>query len=159
DNQNLVNLPFDTISIHDTIDLQYPIRQIVTQSSNKNKQMLLVRTTSTIHLLVFQPDQTLNQIHAIHVPQLTATRPAIDYSMPIHAVLSPFEAYHYAFITNNGYTAIVDGLKGKWIYEEGGDDIPDQVTYCSRWRSCAFGKSPFTLLVASPECVWEKEFT
>ncbi|KAI8064308.1 uncharacterized protein B0P05DRAFT_476357, partial [Gilbertella persicaria] len=154
-----VDLPLDSITIHNTIDLQYPIRQITISSlSTLEFKIFAIRTTSTIHLFTLDSQQAIKQIHTIHLAQKTEIKPSIDYSMPIHVEMSPFREYQYVFITNNGYTAIVDGLEDKFLYEDV-DDISDNLSYCSRWRSCAFGRSPFTILVASPECIQEKEFT
>lgn len=100
--------------------------------------------------------QSVKQVHHYRLADQVEYYPNIDYSMPIHVELSPYELYQYLFITNNGYTSLIDGSKQTVLFEQV-DPMPDHIKYLSRWRSCAFGKTPRSILIASPECIKEWE--
>lgn len=96
-------------------DLKYPIRQISCSPLSTNTLLIiLVRTTSSIHL--FQMDDgpdIISLVDEINFPQLSSFNSLVDYSMPVHAEMSPFSEYDYLFVTNNGYVALFDGAKHK----------------------------------------------
>ncbi|KAF1804214.1 hypothetical protein FB192DRAFT_1251422, partial [Mucor lusitanicus] len=150
-----VDLPFDSIDVRETIDLRYPVRQIsMSALSTPHSIVFAVRTTSTIHLFSYDHKRNLRQLHYLHLAEATAADPRIDYAMPIHVEMSPYSKYEYVYTTNNGYTAVMDAVNNKTLFADL-DPVPDTANYISRWRSCAYGKTPFTILIASPECIKE----
>ncbi|KAI7906071.1 uncharacterized protein BX663DRAFT_250778 [Cokeromyces recurvatus] len=154
-----VELPLDTMYITHTWDLEYPIRQITTSPfSSLEFKIFLVRTTSKIHLFTLNEKEGLKMIQIFNLTTVSDSNPSIDYSMPLHVEFSPYKPYEYVLVTTNGYIAIVDGLDGKILYN-GIDPFPDNLNYISRWKSCSFGKTSSTILIASPECIKEWEFT
>ncbi|KAI9478277.1 MAG: hypothetical protein EXX96DRAFT_242634 [Benjaminiella poitrasii] len=154
-----VELPLDTMYIAETYDLEYPIRQITTSPfSSLDFKIFIVRTTSKLHLFTLDIAEGLRIIHVFDLAKTTDMFPSIDYSMPMHVEMSPYYPYQYLVVTTNGYTAIVDGTNSEILYN-GMDPFLDDHNYTSRWKSCAFGKTPSTILIASPECIKEWEFT
>jgi hypothetical protein len=152
-----IHLPYDKINIKSIIDLKYSIKQIsISPLSTCSLVVFIVRTTCSLHLFSIDRNQYVKQVHHYHLADQVEYYPKIDYSMPIHVELSPYELYQYLFITNNGYTSLIDGSKQTVLFEQV-DPIPDHIKYVSRWRSCAFGKTPHTILIASPECIKEWE--
>lgn len=102
------------MTIKDTIDLEYPIRQIqLSPLSTRDNKIFLVRTTSSLHLFEVNENQRLLLVHQLMLPALSNVNQMVDYSMPIHAELSPFNEYEYLFVTNNGYMALIDGSNDK----------------------------------------------
>ncbi|KAL0140997.1 hypothetical protein V8B55DRAFT_1512176 [Mucor lusitanicus] len=154
-----VDLPFDSIDVRETIDLRYPVRQIsMSALSTPHSIVFAVRTTSTIHLFSYDHKRNLRQLHYLHLAEATAADPRIDYAMPIHVEMSPYSKYEYVYTTNNGYTAVMDAVNNKTLFADL-DPVPDTANYISRWRSCAYGKTPFTILIASPECIKEWNYS
>jgi hypothetical protein len=108
-----LQLSLDEMTIKDTINLLYPIRQIqLSLLSTLYKKIFIVRTTCSLHLFKLEREE-LRLIHEFRLPQQSAANTLIDYSMPIHVETSPFYEYQYVFITNNGYHALVDASKNK----------------------------------------------
>ncbi|KAL7332232.1 hypothetical protein PS15p_204308 [Mucor circinelloides] len=154
-----VDLPLDSIEIRETIDLKYPIRQIsMSTLSTSDHVIFAVRTTSTIHMFTYDQEGHLRQLHYLNLAEATIVDPRIDYSMPIHVETSPYRKYEYVYTTNNGYTAVMDAVENKVIFSDI-DPVPETANYISRWRSCAYGKTPFTVLLASPECIKEWNYS
>ncbi|KAL9543098.1 hypothetical protein MBANPS3_008280 [Mucor bainieri] len=154
-----VDLPLDAIDVRETIDLRYPVRQIsMSPLSTVHHVIFAVRTTSTIHLFTYDHQGNLRQLHYLHLAEATTTDPRIDYAMPIHVEMSPYTKYEYVYTTNNGYTAVIDAANSKAIFSDL-DPVPATANYISRWRSCAYGKTPFTILLASPECIKEWNYS
>lgn len=54
-------------------------------------------------------DTELTLIHEFILSKQSEIYIDINYSMPVHVEPSPYFAYQYAFITNSGYTALIDG--------------------------------------------------
>ena len=107
-----VKLALDQMHIQHVHDLQYPIRQItLSPLSTPSSIIFAVRTTCSIR--VFQLTETLEKIHEFDIRNSTMIHPEIENSMPTHVELSPFYKYQYTFTTNNGYTALVDGLNDR----------------------------------------------
>lgn len=102
------------ITIKDTINLSYPIRQIILSPlSTLFNKIFIVRTTSSIHLFKLDEKQDLTLMHQWILHEKSIANDKIDYSMPIHVEPSPFYKYQYLFITNNGYYALMDGKQDK----------------------------------------------
>ena len=154
-----VDLPLDSIDVRETIDLRYPVRQIsMSPLSTTRLVIFAVRTTSTIHLFTYDHKGSLRQLHYLHLAEATIADPRIDYSMPIHVETSPYSEYEYVYTTNNGYTAVMDAANNKVIFSDV-DPVLETANYISRWRSCAYGKTPFSILLASPECIKEWNYS
>lgn len=140
-----VQLPLDKLKVIDTLDLQYPIRQIT--FSPISSTVFIVRTTSSIHVFSLE-DLVLKQRHRLFLPDATEVNSDIDHSMSIHVELSPYSLYQYLFITNNGYISLRDAAKNKILFESI-DPFPESCNYGSRWKSCSIGATPSTLFIAS----------
>ncbi|GAN02706.1 hypothetical protein MAM1_0026d02152 [Mucor ambiguus] len=154
-----VDLPLNSIEVRETINLRYPVRQIsMSPLSTAHEVIFAVRTTSTIHLFTYDHRRNLRQLHRLHLAEATAADPRIDYAMPIHVEMSPYSKYEYVYTANNGYTSVMDAANNKVIFSAL-DPVPETANYISRWRSCAYGKTPFTILLASPECIKEWNYS
>lgn len=94
------------VTIIHTIDLEYPIRQIT--SSCLNHHTLLVRTTSSIHLVHINQEHRIIPVHRLFLPSLSEINSNLDYSMPIHVEPSPFYDTQYLFTTTNGFIGLMD---------------------------------------------------
>ncbi|KAG2206087.1 hypothetical protein INT47_003736, partial [Mucor saturninus] len=140
------------ITIQHVVDLRYPIRQIH-QSPLCTKELVifLVRTTSSIHVFKMKGEE-IAIVDEIKFPQLSRIRPAVDYSMPVHAELSPFSEYNYVYVTNNGYMALMDGLNHRTQYD-GKEPIPVGTAYKAKWRSCSFGIMQTSVYIVSPQSI------
>ncbi|CEP17122.1 hypothetical protein [Parasitella parasitica] len=150
-----VQLSLDSISVKEANDLKYPIRQIsISPLSTPRHIIFAVRTTSTIHLFTYNHEGSLRRLHDLNLAEKTMVDPRIDYSMPVHVETSPYNKYEYAYTTTNGYTSVVDTAQDRVIFADV-DLTPEDISYTSQWRSCSFGKSPISLLLASPACIKE----
>ncbi|KAI7892112.1 uncharacterized protein EV154DRAFT_462965 [Mucor mucedo] len=139
-------------TIQHAVDLRYPIRQIH-QSPLCTKELVifLVRTTSSIHVFKMKGKE-IAIVDEIKFPQLSRIRSAVDYSMPVHAELSPFSEYNYVYVTNNGYMALMDGLNHRTQYDDK-EPMPVGTSYKARWRSCSFGIMQTSVYIVSPQSI------
>ncbi|KAI9266279.1 hypothetical protein EDC94DRAFT_33397 [Helicostylum pulchrum] len=155
-NLGIAIISTDKVTIIETIGLEYPIRQIqLSPLSTAHTKIILIRTTSSIHLIHLDQDRKIIPKHRLFLPDFSDIHRKVDYSMPIHAEPSPFYNDQYLFTTNNGYTALMDASNNKVLFEDL-DPISKDTPYKSRWRSCGFGKTPFTIYTVTPDCL--KEF-
>ncbi|KAI8641863.1 hypothetical protein BD408DRAFT_467602 [Parasitella parasitica] len=154
-----VQLPLDSISVKEANDLKYPIRQIsISPLSTPRHIIFAVRTTSTIHLFTYNHEGSLRRLHHLNLAEKTMVDPRIDYSMPVHVETSPHNKYEYAYTTTNGYTSVINAAQDRVIFADI-DPTPEGADYTSQWRSCVFGKTSISLLLASPACIKEWNYS
>ncbi|KAG0995899.1 hypothetical protein G6F28_004363 [Rhizopus arrhizus] len=154
-----VRLPLDEVDIIALDELSYPIQQIALSPLSTHKQVIFaVRTALEIHLFSLNSNKELGHLHIFNIDQRTRVDPELDNSVPYHVEMSPYNKYEYLFVTDNGYVALVNGRTDKIVFD-GLDTVPAQMDYSSRFRSCAFGNTDSTILVATPQAIKEWKVT
>jgi hypothetical protein len=145
-------MPLNTLSIIKTIDLTYPIRQIVFSPVEDKLKVFFVRTTSTIDVYSLDKRQNVRHVHRLNLADETETSPDIDYSMPFHIAPSHYFLYEYLFITSNGYVSMRDASKNTLLFEDM-DEVHPELNYSTRWKSCCVAAKPLAAYIASHDMI------
>ncbi|KAI8996844.1 hypothetical protein BDB01DRAFT_5435 [Pilobolus umbonatus] len=149
-----VELPLNRLNILYTEDMTRSIKQTVISPFQSSHEVVFgVRTSSSIHIREYNKrSRTMRKIHDYILPEESIGNPFIDYSMPCSLVLSPFDEYQYLISTNNGYTALIDGLNESVLFENKIPEIYDK-EYQSRWVSSNFGRGLHSYYIATEKYI------